>query len=173
MLSGKVTIGQGAGARLLAGAVVATRPSRIPGRPDPIFQAQIDPTSNGEYALSVTPTLPGESYTLRVAASDASELPPQTFTGIDASSDTRFDLVLDDPATFIQLHGTVADPIGQAVPGLEVQAIDPTSHALLSTTATTDGSGAYAIRLARNLPSSAITLIATPGMSAADRRPTC
>ncbi len=161
MLSGKVTIGQGVGARLLAGAVVASRPSRISGRPDRIFQAQIDPTS-GEYALSVTPDLPGESYTLRVAASDASELPPQTFTGIDASSDTRFDLVLDDPATLLQLHGTVADPIGQPVPGLKVQAIDPASHAFLSTTATTDGSGAYAIRLARNLPS-AITLVAAPG----------
>jgi hypothetical protein len=163
--SGKVSVAGLAG-KPLTGNVVATRQSRILGRPDVYYEATIDPLT-GEYSLVVAHNLPGETYKLRVtAASDI--VPPQQFSAV-ALNDEQRDLELDDPATLPQLTGTVSTALQTGVAGLQVQATDPTSGALLSTTATSDAQGHFALKLAKTLPS-LVRVVATPtsALGAAD-----
>ena len=170
IISGKVTVGQGARATILNGAVVATRASHIFGRPDKFYQTALD-NPTGTYSLPVSPTAPGELYQLRIVSSDSSHYPPQLFT-VDASITpgtplaVHFDLQLDDPMTLTQISGLVTDLVGSPVPGMQVQAVDPTSKNVLSTTAITDGTGAYALRLSKKLPAQMVQLSATPTATA-------
>jgi hypothetical protein len=155
LITGQVSVGKAGNVFGLQGSVVASRPSRIPGRPDETFQTMLD-TATGKYELPVTESLPGESYTLRVLPTDASEYPPQTFTVMaqavpGAPRMVGFDLVLDDPATLTQVNGVVTDPVGKPIPGLQVQALDPTSKQVVSTTTVTDANGSYAVRLSKSV----------------------
>jgi hypothetical protein len=155
LITGQVSVGKAGQVFGLQGSVVASRPSRIPGRPDETYQTMLD-TTTGKYELPVTESLPGESYTLRVLPTDASEYPPQTFTVSaqavpGAPRMVGFDLVLDDPTTLTQVHGVVTDPVGKAIPGLQVQAVDPVSKQVVSTTTVTDANGNYAVRLSKSV----------------------
>jgi hypothetical protein len=157
ILTGRVTVGTGSKPQFLSGTVVATRPSRIPGRPDESYQTTLD-VGNGTYMLPVTEPIDGETYTLRVLSNDNSLYPPQIFSNVDASippgSTSRqvgFDLVLDDPTLLTEVDGIITDPVGKAIAGLQVQALDPSSRSAVSTTSTTDSSGGYSIRLSKSV----------------------
>jgi hypothetical protein len=163
-LDGVVSIGG-----LPAGAtVVATRRSRITGRPDVYYQTNSDP-QDGSYALLVVPNNPDEAYTLRVVPRDADVSPPQQFK-LSATTDAHLDLTLDDPTTLVVLRGRVLDAVKAGVAGMKVAASDPTTRALVSTSALTDGTGAYALKLSRMAPST-VQLSATPTADAAPGTP--
>lgn len=157
LVSGKVTIG--GRQRLASGNVVATRPSRIPGRPVRRYQAQIDP-SNGNYALSVPRSLDGERYTLSILSSEAALSPPQTFDVV-VDGDVRFDLVLDDPDQLVKLSGVVKDPLGRPIGGMQVRAVVPETNEVVTSTAVTDAGGKYLLRLAKRA-TGMVKLRATP-----------
>jgi hypothetical protein len=163
-ITGVVHIGSSTSTTLLtSGTVLASRPSRISGRPDRTYQAIIDPQS-GRYALAVSASLPNEQYTLRIVGSDPSQFAPQTFQ-VAADSDTLFDVFVDDPNSLINVQGTITDatmPVG----GMLVQAIDPATQTPVSTVATSDATtGAYSIRLSSTvlkLASPVLAIVATP-----------
>jgi hypothetical protein len=173
VITGQVSVGKAGQALHLEGSVVASRPSRILGHVDETYQTQLD-VATGQYSLPVTETLPGEQYTLRVLPTDTSQYPPQTFQ-VSASvlpgvpRQVGFDLVLDDPSTLTQVQGKVMDPVMNPIAGVQVQAIDPTTKAVVSTTTVTDASGAYAIRLSKSvqkLSPAVVTLTASPTATA-------
>lgn len=149
-LTGAVRVGAGATAQKLAATVVATRPSRIPGRPDVFYQTMVDATT-GQYTLVVSPNQGSEIYSVRVTPADATLVPPKVFT-VSATADQALDLTFEDPLTLPELHGTVLDSLQVPVAGMQVQASDPTSGRVISTTAVTDDRGAYALRLQAALP---------------------
>lgn len=172
LISGKVSVGQ-IGKGKLTGTVVATRPSRIVGRPDESYQTTLD--GSGNYSLAVTETLPGESYTLRVLSTDTSLYPPQTFQLSDVTvpagtpRQIGFDLVLDDPAQLQPVKGVVTDAVGAPIAGLQVQALDPNNKSVASTTATTDATGSYSVLLSKStakLMPPVVALVVTPTMNA-------
>jgi hypothetical protein len=157
-IEGKVVVGMGGRAKILNGSIVATRKSRIAGRPDRNYQARLDDL--GGFKLAVARTRPGEVYTLRIVSSDDTLYPPQSFVVPDVDADTHFDPVLDDPAQLTQVKGRITNAVGMPVAGLEVKALDASKSAV-STTATTDATGAYAIRLAKRATTT-VTLVAEP-----------
>jgi hypothetical protein len=172
-LTGTVQIGAGATAKPVAATVVATRPSRIVGRPDVVYQATVDPT-NGSYTLVVSRSLDGaEKYAVRVTTTDLSLSPPKTML-VAADSDKRVDVTFDPPLGLPELHGTILDSLQQPVPGMQVQATsvpaDANAVALVSTTTVTDASGAFSLRLAASPPAQ-VLLTATPTMLADDGLP--
>jgi hypothetical protein len=172
-LSGTVVMGSGTTAKPVAATVVATRPSRIVGRPDVVYQATVNPL-DGTYKLVVSSTLVGEKYAVRVTTTDLSLEPPKTMM-VEADADERLDVAFDAPLTLPELHGTILDSLQQPVPGMQVQASTvataTTPSVVLSTTTVTDANGAYSIRLSPTLPDK-VTLTATPTMLAADDLPT-
>jgi len=179
LLTGQVSVGKAGVSANISGAVVANRPSRIPGRPDESYQTQLE-VSTGKYVLPVTETLAGETYTLRFLPSDASQVPPQTFQGVaaqvlpGAARTVGFDLVLDDRSTLTQVTGVITDPVGKPIPGLQVQAIDPAMKTVVSTTTLTDAGGKYTLRLSKSvqkLSPPTVLLTATPTMTAAAGTP--
>ena len=169
-LEGVVRIGSGTTAELVPATVVATRPSRIPGRPDVYYQSTVNPAT-GEYKLVVSPNLGGtnETYTLRVTASDPTLVPPKQLQ-VKALEDQTLDLVFEDPLTLPEVHGAVLDSLSNPVPGMQVKAIDPGTSRVVSTTATTDARGAFSLRLVANPPEQ-IVVEAAPTADAAGALP--
>ena len=162
-LSGTVQVGSGAQAKNVAATVVATRPSRIVGRPDVVYQATVNPV-DGSYTLVVSQTRANEKYALRVATTDASLVPPKTLM-VAADANQEVDVAFAAPLTLPELHGTIVDSLQQPVAGMQVQATTvATSTAaavVVSTTTVTDANGTYSIRLAPAPPGS-VVLTATP-----------
>ena len=162
-LSGTVQVGTGAQAKNVAATVVATRPSRILGRPDVVYQATVNPV-DGTYRLVVSQTRPGEQYAMRAATTDASLVPPTTVT-VEADADREVDVSFAAPLTLPEVHGTILDSLQQPVAGMQVQATtvatSTTQAVVLSTTTVTDANGAYSIRLVPS-PPAAVVLTATP-----------
>jgi hypothetical protein len=160
-LSGAVRMG--APGVALAATVVATRPSRISGRPNVYYEAAVDPETGG-YSLLVSPNIDGEEYMLRASPKDPSTAPSQVRT-VTATSDQIIDFDFVDPLKLPAVHGTVLDSLLNPVAGVRVQAVDGEGGTTLSTTATTDSSGAFALRLAAELPAT-VQLVATPPAAA-------
>ncbi|HZS37085.1 MAG TPA: hypothetical protein VFF06_09670 [Polyangia bacterium] len=160
-LSGDVHIGSGTSTHVVPSTVRASRPSRIAGQPDVVYTAEIRVT-DGTYTMQVTPTLDGEVYTLRVISDDPSEqYPPQTFS-IPVPADTRFALKLDDNLSLLQVTGAVTDAVQTPLRGLTVQALDLATRASVSTIATTDIVGNYAIQLSSQEAKTVILQVAPP-----------
>ena len=95
--------------------MVATRPSRIIGRPDVAYQAAVNPI-DGSYALVVSQSLAGESYALRVTTTDTSLVPPKTMS-VHADADQEVDVTFESPLTLPEVHGTILDSLQQPVAG--------------------------------------------------------
>jgi len=171
-LSGTVQVASGTTGKNLAATVVATRPSRIIGRPDVVYQATVDPIT-GSYSLVVSRNLDNESYTVRVTPTDASLVPPKTMH-VHADADKEVDVAFEAPLTLPELHGTILDSLQQPVAGMQVQATTlataTTPPVVVSTTTVTDAKGAYSIRLLPSPPDK-VVLSATPTMLAADDLP--
>jgi hypothetical protein len=156
--------------RPVAATVLATRPSRLVGRPDVSYQTQVDPMS-GSFTLSVSPTHAGEVYTVSLLPVDNGANPPATLV-VDASEPRELPGMLSAPSSLTQLSGVILDPLQMPVVGMLVNAVDPTSGVTLSTTSTTDATGAFAIKLSPPatgvgnvmLPAAAtqVRLVATP-----------
>jgi hypothetical protein len=145
------------------GTVVATRPSRIPGRPDVYYQTTIDDA--GHYNLVVSPTLPGELYSVRVTPSDPVTAGPAQTTQLAAATNVPLDFQFINAINLPEIHGTVTD--AQQYPlMMQLQAIDPATGLTVSTSATSDDAGAFALRLVRTPPAT-VRLVATPLPSSA------
>ncbi|HEX4461198.1 MAG TPA: carboxypeptidase-like regulatory domain-containing protein, partial [Polyangia bacterium] len=151
-----------------AATVVATRPSRISGRPDVVYTATVDPIS-GVYSLPVSRNLAGEQYVVSVAPADPTLVPPMQRT-IAAVSDREVDFALPDPLTLPQLHGTIVDSLQDPIANVQLQATDPTSGQVLSTTVTSDSTGAFSLRLLASPPGT-VQITAAP-ISTATTLPT-
>ncbi|MCU1280233.1 MAG: hypothetical protein JWM53_3779 [bacterium] len=162
-LSGTVHIGDGTSAKNVAATVVATRPSRIIGRPDVVYQAAVNPI-DGSYALVVSRTLNDEKYALRVTTTDPSLAPPKTMM-VAADADKEVDVAFESPLKLPELHGALRDSLQQPVPGVQVQATTlatgASAPAVVSTTSITDANGAFSIRLVASPPNQ-VQLTATP-----------
>ncbi|MCU1280570.1 MAG: hypothetical protein JWM53_4116 [bacterium] len=172
-LSGSVHISDGTAAKNVAATVVATRPSRIIGRPDVVYQTAVDPI-DGTYVLVVSRSLdPSEKYTLRVTTTDPSLAPPKTLS-VAAVADTTVDVAFEAPLKLPELHGTILDSLQQPLAGMQVQATtvpSATSAAVVvSTTTLTDASGAFSIRLVASPPDK-VLLTATPTLLAPEHLP--
>jgi hypothetical protein len=152
-------------AHIAKGFIIATRPSRIAGRPDRSYTAPIDPTT-GDFSLLLPKSLPDEKYTLRVDSSVES-LPPQFYEAV-FDADTQFEFRLEDPAELLQIKGTVKNPNNLAIAGLKVAGMDPVAERVITTVATTDVNGAYAISFVRKLvgAGNTVQLQVTPGTTA-------
>ena len=171
-LSGSVQLGTGGSAKTIGATVVATRPSRIVGRPDVVYQGTVDPI-HGTYTLVVSQSLPDETYSLRVAPTDPSLVPPKTLKVV-ADVNKEVDVLFEPPLTLPELHGTILDSLQQPVAGMQVQATTVTTTTaaavVVSTTTVTDANGAWSIRLTTNPPDK-VALTATPTMLANDALP--
>lgn len=148
-LSGTVSVG-GTLNGPTAATVVATRPSRISGRPDVVYTTTVDPVT-GAYSLPVSRNQPGEQYIVSVAPTDTTLVPPMQRT-IAALADRALDFALPDPLTLPELHGTLADSLEEPIANVQLQATDPTSGQVLSTTVTSDATGAFSLRLVSEPP---------------------
>lgn len=173
-LTGSVHVGDAATAKNVAATVVATRPSRIPGRPDVIYQATVNPI-DGNYTLVVSQNRPDEKYTLRVTTTDTSLVPPKTLM-VHADQDQTVDVAFEAPLKLPELHGVVRDSLQQPVAGMQIQAttVPPdssTAATVVSTTTTTDANGAFSIRLSATPPAK-LLLTATPTTLAPTQLPT-
>jgi hypothetical protein len=159
-LTGVVSIGGTLGGPLAA-TVVATRPSRISGRPDVVYSATVDPVS-GAFKLAVSRNRASEQYVVRVTPTDPTLVPPMQRT-MAALTDHEVDFPLPDPLTLPQLHGTVLDSLQEPIAGVQLQATDPTSGQVLSTTVTSDDTGAFSLRLLASPPSTVLVTAAPAG----------
>jgi hypothetical protein len=148
--------------------VVATRASRIAGRPPVYYQSSVD-ASTGQYTLRVPRNLDGEDYTLRVSTADPTLAPPKLVT-VHATDDQELDIAFEDPTTLLELRGAVYDSLKVPVASMQVQAIAPIVSAtdpvvVWSTTVKTDDKGQYSLRLAPGAPATVrvvATALATP-----------
>jgi hypothetical protein len=158
-LSGTVKVTMAGQERAVQAAIVATRASRIAGRPQVYYQTASDPKT-GAYQLLVSPNVAGEQYTVRVAPSDPTQLPPieQQLT---ATTNQSFDFAYPDPATLPELRGAVSDSLQAGVTGMQVRATDPMSGSVVSTTVMTDVDGSFSLRLMTSAPST-VLLTAAP-----------
>jgi hypothetical protein len=125
--------------------IVLTRPSRISGRPGIYYQTIT--SMNGAWSTVVSPTHDGEIYTVRVQPDDSAQRPPETFL-IEGSRDRTVDLALSDTGKLLQITGKVTNALQAPVAGMQVQALDPMTRVSVSTTAVTDATGSFALRLA-------------------------
>jgi hypothetical protein len=125
--------------------IVMRRPSHIAGRTDVFYTTHAG--DRGDFSAVVSPTHDGEFYTLRVQPDDTAHRPPEVFL-VDAAHDRTLALHVTPPATLLQIHGTVTDALQVPVVGMQVQAHDPETDALVSTTAVTDAQGSFALRVA-------------------------
>jgi len=167
-LSGVVSVGGGLTPKHVAATVVATRPSRIAGRPDVSYQSTVNPLT-GEYMLVVSRNLGDERYAVRVTPNDPSLLPPKQVMVL-ADHDETLDLPFEDPLKLPELHGTILDSLQVPVPGMLVQVLDPATSQIVSTTTTTDLTGAFSVRLIASPPST-VHLTAVPTASAVQTLP--
>jgi hypothetical protein len=172
-LSGNVHIGDGATAKNVAATVVATRPSRIIGRPDVVYQAAVNPI-DGNYTLVVSRSLNDqEKYALRVTTTDPSLAPPQTLS-VAAVADSVVDVAFESALKLPEVHGTILDSLQQPLSGMQVQATTVVSGTsapvVVSTTTVTDANGAFSIRLLSSPPGK-VLLTATPTLLAPEHLP--
>jgi hypothetical protein len=161
-VSGRIIRPAGASTGVLAVTVVATRPSRIVGRPDLIFQAKANET--GEFQLRVPPVRPGERYELRVVFDDLSLFPPIT-TSIAPTVDGRLDIKLPAPDDLFTVEGQVADPLGRPIAAMRVAVEDEVSARVISTSVVTDADGRYAVALLKGATN--VRIVARPTKDAA------
>jgi hypothetical protein len=159
-LSGQVI--RPAGTPSVGITVVATRPSRIPGRPDLIFQTRV--MASGEFALRLPPVRPTEKYELRVVFDDPSLFPP-VVTSVAPTTDGRLDLRVPSPDELFTIEGQVADPLGRPVAAMRVAVEDELSGDILSTSVTTDADGQYAVMVPKG--ATRVRLVARPTKDAA------
>lgn len=143
----------------VAASVVATRPSRIAGRPALYYQAATDP-ADGSYSLPVSPNVAGESYTIRVTPNDPTQVPPMQET-LTALTDQNVEFGFADPSQLPALVGSLRDSLQTPLANMQVQAIDPDSGATVSTTVTTDITGSFSLRLLPSRPAT-VQLVASP-----------
>jgi hypothetical protein len=170
-LTGVVRVSSGGQQQALASTVVATRPSRIAGRPDVSFQSTVNPTT-GEYRLVLPINKPGEQYRLRATAINSALVPPKEIAvTVTTESDPFVDILFEDPLTLPEVHGAVLDSLQNPIAGMQVQAIDPDTLDVVSTTTITDVKGAYSIRLVANPPST-VRVVVTPTLAVARVLPT-
>jgi hypothetical protein len=91
-----------------------------------------------------------------------------------ADAEKMMDVTFVAPATLPQLHGTLVDSLQQPVAGMQVQATTvataTTPASVISTTTTTDATGAFSIRLVPSPPAS-VVLTATPTAAATGALP--
>lgn len=172
-LSGSVHVGDGATAKNVAATVVATRPSRIAGRPDVVYETTVNPI-DGTYTLVVSRNHADEMYTVRATTTDLSLVPPKQLMVL-ADHDQTVDVAFASPLSLPELHGTIRDSLQQPVPGMQVQATtvppdDTTAPTVVSTTTTTDINGAFSIRLSPTPPAK-LLLVATPTAMATAQLP--
>jgi hypothetical protein len=158
-LRGTVHLNAGDLAKTVPATVVATRPSRIAGRPDVFYQSAVNPMT-GEYVLIVSRNIGDEKYAVRVTTTDPSLVPPKQLM-VSADHDQTVDLTFEDPLKLPELHGTIRDSLQTPVAGMQVQAIDPATSQVVSTTTTTDLNGAFSVRLVA-APPATVRLTATP-----------
>jgi hypothetical protein len=162
VLSGRVTVD---GVPIQA-VVIASRSSRIPGRPDVIYEANTDPET-GQYRLFVTPTQGTEQYAFRAVASTLSEVPPRRFE-FAVQGDRQLDIELDSTRKAVEIRGAVRTPLQRGIPGMAVEVVDP-SGVLLSTLGTTDQAGQYSVLVDHTVDLSSSTkpalVIAVPGVN--------
>ncbi len=143
-LSGRLKIPAELGvAPLKKATIVATRPSRLPGRPDVSAQALL--SDSGDYELLLLPNLPGEHYTLR-ASIDATLLPPLV-VDVVVTQDAVLDLVPIAPASSPAITGQVHNTLGLPMVGIEVVGRDPETGAIVTTRNATDAAGKFELRL--------------------------
>jgi hypothetical protein len=152
-IQGTVSIADSSGGKNqpVAATIVAHRPSRISGRPDVYYQATSDPIT-GAYQLVVSPNVANEQYLVRVTPTDPTLVPP-TQEMVTAIGGQQLDFSYADPLVLPELHGTVTDSLQQGVAGMQVQASDAMSGAAVSTTAVTDATGKFSLRLLASRPS--------------------
>lgn len=124
-------------------AIVATRPSRLSGRPPVSYQGFLNPTT-GKYQLDLPPNLPDESYTVQVAIDD--EILPPFSIDVSVSRDTVLDLVPTAPSSNPAIDGMITSALGTPLVGIEVLGRDPTTHDIVTTRNRTDAAGHFEIR---------------------------
>lgn len=170
-VSGRVLL-HGSDPTSAAARVVFHRASRIPGATDYEVAASAMPgVPAGEAAFTVLlpPNLPGETFDISIYPDDGTIFtvptgsptpsmlaPPVTFTGqsIVAAPPAPLDLACDS-AGLRGLVGTVVDGLGHPMAGMVVRAyVTPTDlmpkRILISSTGTTDESGAFQIFVPAN-----------------------
>jgi hypothetical protein len=147
--------------------LVATRPSRIAGRPDVYYQAKVD-AMTGQFTITVSPTFEAETYTLRVLFDDAEAHPPQQYQ-VQAQKNGTYDPLFDPEGALTLLDGRVTSALKAGIPDVTVVALDGQSRATLSTTTITDADGHFTLKLPPSVvmppPPAAprpIVLVATP-----------
>jgi hypothetical protein len=155
-LSGTVKFGSPAAPA--PGIVLATRPSRIVGRPDISFQGPID--ANGNFSLAVSPTHSGEKYTVRYVAHDATTLPPVS-ASTAVPDDTNLNLMIPPLDNLKLISGTVVNPLQQPIANITVQALDGSGD-VVSSTAVTGTDGTYVLLLAPDFSDNQVHISATP-----------
>lgn len=152
------------GPQNVAATVVATRPSRIAGRPPMYYQSTVDPAT-GQYKLVVPQNVGDEKYTIRVTTTDPTVAPPRQLDLSLTADQLDYQLWFADPLSLPELRGVLTDSLKNPLAGVQVQAIVPRASdsdpvVVLSTTSTTDANGNYSLRLGPN-PPAAVTLVAT------------
>ncbi len=165
-LSGTVTLA----GKALAGTAVAIRPARIVGRPDLTIQAAINPM--GRYTLMVPPTVGAEVYEVRFVPSNASitEIAPESLS-VAVQTDMTLDFKLSATKQLF-VGGTILDVLGMPVKGMQVQALDPTSGHVISTTLNSLSDGGYNLGLSTTWKGTVARLVATPTLDAPAGTPT-
>lgn len=139
-LSGRLSLApELAGLSLGNATIVATRPSRLSGRPDVSYQGSV--TKQGEYSLDLPPNIEGEQYTLRMSLDN--KVVPPIVTRVTISRDTVLDLVPPAPSTAATTEGTVLSALGVPMPSVEVSGRDPLTNQLVTTIGTTDAAGKF------------------------------
>ncbi len=146
-----------AGLDLKSGVVVATRPSRLVGRPEVSYQGTLNPTT-GKYQIDLPPNLDGEVYTLRVAVDD--QLLPPFSIDVELVRDTSLDLVPAAPTPSLAIGGKVLSALGAPLVGIEVIGRDPETNKLVSTRAHTDATGHFELYLGSQSGSGGLRLTA-------------
>jgi hypothetical protein len=149
---------------------VAGRPSRIIGRPDVFYETTVD-AMTGMFALALPPTLDGEQYTIRLVPTKNDTLPPKV-VDLAITQDTKVELSFDPIDELPRITGQVLDAIQRGVADMRVQAVHLTEGTLLSTVVTTDATGAFVVRLSRDVASRQVLLTATPTMKIEAPTPT-
>ncbi len=144
--------------------VVASRPSRISGRPDVYYQATVSP-SDGTYFMLVPPSIEGESYSIRVSPSDPARYPPSVSTA-SLEEDRALDFDLPSGDDLLTVEGKLTDALQGAIADARVSLRDALALADLSTIGRTDERGRFTISIpvdAQTYGGSSIALAVTSG----------
>lgn len=140
-LSGTISIDEAIIPKLsLANAtIVATRPSRLSGRPDVSYQGSI--SKDREYSLNLPPNIEGEQYTLRLSLDN--KVVPPLVTTVTIARDTV--LVLAPVSNGTTIEGTVVSTVGDGLENIEVLGRDPLTNQLVTTITTTTAGGKFTL----------------------------